>query len=193
MNDHEDNMIILDQTDKLGIFAEPEYKLEQPNILTKTKPSKKLTCETLLVSKRRICGEMNFLNYTRLKKLDCSFNKIENIDGKLPITLLDLNCSHNKIKMLNNLPTSLKILNCSYNEIVMLDYLPNNIYKLDCAYNKLILLDNLPNSLGYLFCNNNNITSLNNLPRTLKHLHCHNNSENIELDNLPNLEKIIYE
>jgi len=169
-----------------------DYNSDSENISTTLKKSRKnLNCEILLISRKRINGKINFLDYNKLKKVDCSQNKITELDGMIPETLLDLNCSNNKITTLDNLPSKLRILVCHHNLLTNLDYLPNSIYKLDCAFNEIVCLDNLPNCLEYLFCNNNYIKSLNNLPVCLKLLFCHNNEKNIELNNLPKLENII--
>lgn len=157
--------------------------------LAKTK--KNLNCEILNVSRKKINYQINFLNYEKLRKLDCSQNQIESLDSVLPGTILDLNCSNNKLTKLDDLPPQLRILVCHHNILKTLDNLPGGIFKLDCAFNELVHLDNLPNCLEYLFCNNNYIQSLNCLPICLKYLYCQNNDRKIQLINLPHLEKII--
>lgn len=156
------------------------------------KNKKNLSCKILNISRKKINRQVNFLEYENLNKLDCSQNLIDNLDYVLPGTLLDLNCSNNKLTKLDNLPPQLRILVCHHNMIKSLDNLPGGIFKLDCAFNELTKLDNLPNCLEYLFCNNNYINSLNCLPICLKYLYCHNNNKKIEFINLPeSLEKII--
>lgn len=158
--------------------------------LNKTK--RNLNCVILDISRKKINYLIDFLDYTRLGKIDCSRNKIEQLDNVIPDTVFDLNCSHNKIKSLDNLPPQLKVLDCSYNLLTRLDFLPGGILKLDCSYNNIIHLDDLPNGVEFLFCNNNKISSLNNLPRCLKYLYCYDNIKNIELLNLPEtIEKIL--
>ena len=158
--------------------------------LNKTK--RNLNCVILDISRKKINYLIDFLDYTRLGKIDCSRNKIEQLDNVIPDTVFDLNCSHNKIKSLDNLPPQLKVLDCSYNMLTRLDFLPGGILKLDCSYNNIIQLDDLPNGVEFLFCNNNKISSLNNLPRCLKYLYCYDNIKNIELLNLPEtIEKIL--
>lgn len=157
--------------------------------LAKTK--KNILCEMLIVPRKKLGPKFNFLEYSQLKKLDCSQNKIKFLDGTLPETLLDLNCSNNLIVSLDNLPSNIRVLVCDHNQIISLDNLPAGIVKLDCSFNELVELDNLPPCLEYLFCNNNYIQSLNNLPVGLKYLYCQNNNLKIELKNIPNLEKII--
>lgn len=158
--------------------------------LNKTK--RNLNCVILDISRKKINYLIDFLDYTRLGKIDCSRNKIEQLDNVIPDTVFDLNCSHNKIKSLDNLPPQLKVLDCSYNLLTRLDFLPGGILKLDCSYNNIIQLDDLPNGVEFLFCNNNKISSLNNLPGCLKYLYCYDNIKNIELLNLPEtIEKIL--
>lgn len=147
---------------------------------------------TMNISRKRIYHDINLLDFIKLEKLDCSQNKIKNLDNILPGSLIDLDCSSNLLTVLDNLPIQLRILNCHHNMIRTLDNLPSELFKLDCSFNEIINLDNLPNQLKYLFCNNNYIQSLNCLPILLKYLYCHNNEPNIELENLPQLEKIIY-
>lgn len=156
------------------------------------KTKRNLNCVILDISRKKISNPIDFLDYIRLSKIDCSRNKIEHLDNIIPDTVFDLNCSYNKITSLDNLPPQLKVLDCSHNLLSRLDYLPGGILKLDCSYNDIIQLDDLPNGVEFLFCFNNKISSLNNLPRCLKYLYCYNNITNIELLNLPEtMEKIL--
>lgn len=158
--------------------------------LNKTKIN--LNCVILDISNKKIDYSINFLDYTRVGKIDCSYNKIEQLDNIIPETVFDLNCSYNKILFLDYLPPQIKVLVCSHNLLTKLDNLPGGILKLDCSYNNIIKLDDLPNGVEFLFCNNNKILNLNNLPRYLKYLYCYDNTKNIELLNLPKtLEKIL--
>lgn len=158
--------------------------------LKKTK--KNLNCLILNISKKKINTEVNFLDYLRVEKIDCSKNLIESLDNIIPETVFDLNCSYNIIRKLDNLPPQLRILNCSHNKITSLDFLPSGILKLDCSYNNITKLDDLPNGVEFLFCNNNQIEKLNCLPHKIKYLYCYNNSKNINLENLPKtIEKIL--
>jgi Leucine-rich repeat (LRR) protein len=107
------------------------------------------------------------------------------VDGKLPDSLIIINCSNNNLTELPPLPTDLMSLNCSYNKLTEL---PESIE--DCAYlqslscnnNELTKLripmvfiedfeswinhgDEEDNSLTYLNCSYNNLTKLpNDLP-----------------------------
>ncbi len=147
------------------------------------------------ISKMFIEGSLDFSRFTKLQKLDCSWNSITNLDN-LPNSLQVLDCRENKISNLDNLqydfchigkkcimcgsyttskqkcinpkPNSLQVLDCSWNNITSLDNLPNSLINLKCSYNFLITnLDNLPNNLIELNCCENEISSLDNLPRTL--------------------------
>lgn len=156
------------------------------------KNPKNLNCVILNISKKKIDWDINFMDYKRLCKIDCSKNKITSLDNVIPDTVFDLNCSHNNIKSLDNLPPQLRVLDCSHNQITRLDFLPEGVFKLECSYNQICELNNLPIGIEFLFCNNNNIQSLNCLPRNIKYLYCYDNDENIDLQNLPNkLEKIL--
>ena len=93
-------------------------------------------------------------------------------------SITDLDISPKGLTKLTKLPddiekyTNLKILNCSYNKITILDYLPPTLKELYCCNNKITSLDNLPQNLEVLECWINKITSLDNLPPTLKELEC---------------------
>ncbi len=83
------------------------------------------------------------------------YKKIEGIlDFKKFTKLTKLNCSYNKITSLDNLPNSLIKLDCRCNEITSLDNLPSSLIKLHCNLNKISSLDNLPNLLTKLYCGN---------------------------------------
>lgn len=156
------------------------------------KTPKNLNCIILNISKKKIDYQINFIDYIRVCKIDCSHNKIESLDNVIPESVFDLNCSYNKIRLLDNLPPQLRVLDCSHNQITKLDFLPSGLVKLDCSHNQIILLDDLPNGIEFLFCNDNNIQSLNCLPHNIKYLYCYNNKKNLDISNLPTrIEKIL--
>lgn len=101
--------------------------------------------------------------------INCSSNKISLLDN-LPKHLVDLNCSSNSISHLDKLPEHLDRLNCSSNNISQLDNLPSQLTKLNCSKNKIVNLDQLSNKLIYLDCSYNNIKQLDNLPSSLQYL-----------------------
>lgn len=84
---------------------------ENKNNLCKSleKTHKNLNCVILDISYKNIDYLINFLDYIRLCKIICSHNKIETLDDVMTDTVYDLNCSYNKIKLLNNLPPQLRV------------------------------------------------------------------------------------
>lgn len=112
--------------------------------------------------------------FKNLKNLDCSGNKIENLD-----------LSDNK---------NLAILNCYENNLKKLDVSSNKeLTDLNCRGNiisELLLPES--NSINWLFCNSNRLTSLDETKLTeVKGLHCQDNFiTNIELDGMIELENL---
>ena len=90
------------------------------------------------INSKNISGSLDFSKFTKLQKL---------------------NCSYNQITSLNNLPQSLITLNCSNNQITSLNNLPCSLIRLCCYCNKITSLDNLPESLQELYCSNKQITN----------------------------------
>jgi Leucine-rich repeat (LRR) protein len=130
--------------------------------------------------------------FYQLKVLDCSYNRIKQLDeDDLPLTLEILYCDNNLITQLDNLPNRLTTLYCHNNQIEKLDNLPNSLEKLYCSYNKIKQLDNLPNCLRLLHCYNNQITQLDNLPNSLEKLYCSYN-QLTQLDNLPHRLEMVW-
>jgi hypothetical protein len=80
-----------------------------------------------------------------LTMLNCSYNYIISF-GKLSLNdkLKRLNCSFNKINYLDNLPDGLEYLDCSYNPIINLENLPNSLIELVCNYTRN------PNNINFL-------------------------------------------
>ena len=135
-------------------------------------------------------------NQLDLSELEC--NKIYYINQKgesmknhkLPNSLQELWCCHNKLTSLPNLPNSLKELYCNSNQLVSLPDLPNSLQKLICWNNKLVSLPDLPNSLQYLDCRSNELILLPDLHNSLEELYCYNN-QLLSLPDLPNsLQKL---
>ena len=71
----------------------------------------------------------------------------KNISGILDLSkfqdLIKLNCSNNKITNLENLSKKLKSLNFFDNNITNLDNLPNSLTELYCSHDKLTNLEEL--------------------------------------------------
>jgi len=111
----------------------------------------------------------NESEWTNIKDLDCSGYNLIDLDGidKLP-NLINLNCSFNKLKILNvkKLKRLQKLL-CSHNEIT-----------------ELVINDNdglMPSSLKYLQCDHNLLTDLNlNALKNLKKLYYFENKFSTE-------------
>lgn len=118
-------------------------------------------------------------NKTNILYLDCSHNKLGNLDN-LPPNLEVLKCDNNKLTRLDNLPANLIYLNCSNNDLTNLDNFegtkgssvplplakireleglkpsqPYNLQTLNCFNNKLQNLDFLPYGLQKLECGYN--------------------------------------
>jgi Leucine-rich repeat (LRR) protein len=124
-------------------------------------------------------------DFINLKVLDISCNKITKI-GKIPDTIIELNCNMNKIEDLPNIK-SLKKLDCSYNNIVTLPKY-QNINKIICDNNKIKKIENY-NTLIYLSCTDNKIVDINNC-LNLKYLDCSNNKI-IKLEQYHSLQDLI--
>ena len=62
--------------------------------------------------------------------------------------ILYLDCSHNKIENLDNLPPNLEVLKCDNNKLTRLDNLPANLIYLNCSNNDLTNLDNFEGTKG---------------------------------------------
>ena len=97
----------------------------------------------------------------------------------LPNTLIDLNCSNNRLTRLpEQLPDNLKELSCSNNRLIRLpEHLPNSLTVLYCYDNRLTKFpEHLPNSLQTLWCWNNCLIRLpHQLPNSLTWINCSNN------------------
>ena len=94
---------------------------------------------------------------------------------KLPESLIELDCSYNKLKSLPELPENLKDLDCNENELQYINKLPKNLENLYCNDNKIYHLPEFPESLITLSCFNNELKSLSELPENLIRFICHNN------------------
>ena len=145
-----------------------------------------------------------FTNITVIKIPKCGITKLP----KLPYTLIEFDCSFNKIKILKykDLPEGLEKLDCLYMNLEKIEHLPKSLKYLDCSYNNLSEIPLLPQSLKKFFCCYNinisilpdyiaeinleqlyiiglNLTNISKLSKTLIHFSC---SEN-KLCKLPTL------
>ena len=94
------------------------------------------------LSNKQIEGILCLKKFTKLSKLDCSYNQITSFEN-LPASLTELICYENKIFKLDNLPDSLETLNCASNKIKYLDNLPKNLINLYCVENQKTNMDEL--------------------------------------------------
>ena len=69
--------------------------------------------------------------------------------------LKKLDCSNNKLTSLPELNNNLQVLDCSNNKLTSLPELNNELIYLNCSYNQLTNLPELNNKLIYLNCSNN--------------------------------------
>jgi Leucine-rich repeat (LRR) protein len=129
-------------------------------------PDNKLIFEKVLeinISGTGVTSLAGISKFSRLRRLDCSNNKLSALDLTLCFELEYLNCSNNNLRSLNvGHCADLSYLDCSQNRLNMLD-----VYKLDylntlkCEGNNLIeLAISQSSSLSQLNCCNNKLSSL---------------------------------
>ena len=111
-----------------------------------------------------------------LKYLYCRCCNIYTI-GKIPKSLIILNCSENRIRTLPQLyHTKLQSVFCNENKIRRIPKLPNTVEWLYCYKNNIYTLPAvLPNTLQFLSCSNNDLTELPNIPPNVIGLYMENN------------------
>lgn len=128
--------------------------------------------------------------------LSCGNNNLNNLPN-LPDSLQFLSCRTNNLDSLSNdsiLPINLVQLYCSENRLKKLPLLQNNLRFLFCNTNQLSELPSLPNSLSILDCVDNDLTSLPELPSNLHRLNCSFNRDLTCLPYLPiSLLTLIYD
>lgn len=118
--------------------------------------------------------------FTALKVLDCSFNKLVNLDVSKNTLLEKLICYENDLSDVDvSVNTALIELSCYENNITSLDVSQNSALEiLTCSSNKLTDLDISQNlALKELSCHSNNLTVLDvNNNTVLEKLYCYSNS-----------------
>jgi len=118
-------------------------------------------------------------HFTSLEYLDCSTNRLTNLDLSKNTALNQLRCYRNDLTSLDlSKNTDLNILICYRNQLTSLDLSKNTALEyLDCLTNQLTSLDVSKNTaLEYLDCATNQITSLDVSNNTaLEFLYCDNN------------------
>ena len=82
------------------------------------------------------------------QKLFIHFECVTIPDLSNETNILYLDCSHNKIENLDNLPPNLEVLKCDNNKLTRLDNLPANLIYLNCSNNNLTNLDNFEGTKG---------------------------------------------
>ena len=114
-----------------------------------------------------------------LTYLNCSGNRLTNLDVTKCTVLTELNCSGNRLTNLDvSECTALTELDCSYNQLTNLDVTKNTaLTSLNCGRNQLTNLDvSECTILAYLYCHNNQLTNLDVSECTaLMVLYCNNN------------------
>ena len=141
-------------------------------------------------------------HFTELKKLNCSSNKITELDLSRNKALKELNCNGNKIsELILSDNTALTVLDCGRNGIKKLDVSDKkDLVKLDCSFNQLTELDTGKNTaLEYLDCGHNQLTELDlSKNKALKNLSCYQNkltvidvSKNTALETLSCFENVL--
>jgi Leucine-rich repeat (LRR) protein len=135
--------------------------------------------EELNVSKLGISNLTGIELFTGLTRLDCSQNKLTQLDVSKLENLIYLNCAENNLKELNmtNL-TALTSLDCSQNKMDLLDVTGfENLAYLNCAQNHLSLLTvSSLTALTVLDCSHNQLIALDLTKLTkLENINCYHN------------------
>ncbi|KGF07132.1 hypothetical protein HMPREF1634_05835, partial [Tissierellia bacterium S7-1-4] len=147
------------------------------------------------VESKKITNLQGIKYFTKLKKLNCKFNKLTGLDVKSNTELTELECLDNQLKTLdlsNN--AKLTTINCAVNKLNALDLKNNkNLKSLFCGGNQLTDLDLSKNTeLTYIHCGGNQLKTLNSSKNiNLKTLHCGQNQlTDLDLKNNTNLETL---
>ena len=132
-------------------------------------------------------------NLPNLQILNCSYNKIKDIEGLQLPNLQTLNCSHNQIVDIQGLQLpNLQKLYCYHNKIIDIQGLQlPNLQTLNCSNNKIIDIEGLQLfNLQKLYCYHNKIIDVQGLQLpNLQTLNCsHNQIVDIQGLQLPNLQ-----
>jgi len=117
--------------------------------------------------------------FVNLRNLNCSDNKLTNLDISKNTFLTELGCSNNQLTNLDlSKNTHLIHIYCSYNELTSLDLSKNtHLRDISCGYNKLTSLDLSKNAfLQHFSCEQNQLTNLDISHNTfLQYLYCSEN------------------
>ena len=108
--------------------------------------------------------------------LTCRDIQITNLDISKNSSLVELDCTGNKLTSLDISNTGLIQLDCAYNQLTSLDISNTNLSHLNCQSNQLTHLDVSYTELTGLFCSFNQLTNLDVSCKTnLTHLGCMEN------------------
>ena len=128
-----------------------------------------LSAEEIAAVKYLYVGDM-WLNslkgieyFTALVELNCSMNRLTELDLSKNTALKELDCSDNRLAGLNlSKNPALEVLYCSGNELLALDLGRNPALKyLDCSCNELIVLDlSGKTQLSFADCSDNKLKAL---------------------------------
>lgn len=133
----------------------------------------------LYFQESQIVSLIGIKSFVNLKVLDCSLNKIVDLDLSGMITLKELSCDYNGLVSLNvSGLTNLEKLSCYYNKLTTLDANGlTNLKDINCSSNKLTSLNiSGLTKLESIACNNNEILSLDlNGMTNLKGIYVNNN------------------
>jgi len=122
----------------------------------------------------------------RLKRIDCSFNKLKSIPK---FTMIDtIVFSNNAITSISDLPTVTTII-CNENGLETVSNLPR-LKVLDACYNKLKSITDLP-SLEELYCSNNLLEQIDQIPKVVW-IDCYKNHLKL-IKYFPQLKEIIFD
>ena len=151
--------------------------------------------ESINLCYKEIGGILDFKRFNKLKKIDCSFNKIVSIIN-LPSSLISLSCSYNCIRSLHNLPHNLLFLDCSCNCILLFNNLPITLNELHFSkYKKKSLQSDLPLSIKIIYYyDDRDISqklSIINLPLLLK-IFGYTGCKTFKLKKLPSFLRLLH-
>ena len=134
-----------------------------------------ITCRARSISSLK--GIECFVN---VQSIDCSVNKLTELDVSKNTALTELYCGGNKLTELDvSKNTALYELYCRDNNLTQLDVSKNTaLYEFDCRSNNLTQLDVSKNTTLYeLYCSDNNLTQLDVSKNTaLYRVECDNNN-----------------
>ena len=154
-----DNIIFEDSNFKTAVVR--QHDTDGDNNISTTEAT---AITTLTISFEDI-ESLNDINYfENVTHLDCSGNKLTELQIPSNIKLTELFCSSNQLSELDISDSdSLKTLYCADNFLTALNTTNNiNLKELSCAENKITAVDISQNKdLLYFYCNGNNLSKLN--------------------------------